>query len=330
MAKNRKRANQAKGKNRIPVKPEDVVVEGGSLKDIVIPVMGPTGAGKSTFINSLLGKERMRVGHYLTSCTAHLEFDIIPCDSRRFPDLAGYRVIIVDTPGFDDTYEGDAEILRRIADWLKNSYRQEMVLGGVIYLHDISQDRFSGTARRNLEMFNHLCGDAALSKVVLGTTKWGRVPREAAVNRERELRCTHWKFMIDKGSNMLPFTGDRQTAQAFVDLVVGLFANAMFASSSSGQDSFESAVPLEIQKELALERKIIPQTLAGQELRYTLQEVLEMQKQMVGYETALAKGGDQEAKKKLEETREKMEKIQKGIQDLKIPFMKRLLGFFGP
>ena len=35
--------------------------------------------------------------------------------------LEGHRVIIVDTPSFDDTYEDYLEILRRIAVWLASS-----------------------------------------------------------------------------------------------------------------------------------------------------------------------------------------------------------------
>jgi hypothetical protein len=71
----------------------------------------------------------MKVGHKLTSCTAELDYAVIDSarlgdtviDSIRSAGLQGSRVVIVDTPGFDDTYEGDAEILRRIAVWLEKS-----------------------------------------------------------------------------------------------------------------------------------------------------------------------------------------------------------------
>ena len=58
----------------------------------------------------------MAVGHGLTSCTSKLQYEIV-----NPPPLKGYRVIIVDTPGFDDTYVDDEEILRRIAVWLASS-----------------------------------------------------------------------------------------------------------------------------------------------------------------------------------------------------------------
>jgi len=62
----------------------------------------------------------MRVGHGTTSCTANLQPVVIdPGD--RFPSLKNYRVVMVDTPGFDDTFTSDVEILKRIAAWLTTS-----------------------------------------------------------------------------------------------------------------------------------------------------------------------------------------------------------------
>ena len=61
----------------------------------------------------------MRVGHDLSSCTSKLQYAIVNNPSTR--KLEGHRVIIVDTPSFDDTYEDYLEILRRIAVWLASS-----------------------------------------------------------------------------------------------------------------------------------------------------------------------------------------------------------------
>jgi len=35
--------------------------------------------------------------------------------------LKGYRVVLLDTPGFDDTYKDDTTILKEIAGWLAQS-----------------------------------------------------------------------------------------------------------------------------------------------------------------------------------------------------------------
>jgi hypothetical protein len=62
----------------------------------------------------------MRVGHDMTSCTSKLEYAVID-PIPNHPHLKDHRVVIVDTPGFDDTYVDDVEILRRIAVWLASS-----------------------------------------------------------------------------------------------------------------------------------------------------------------------------------------------------------------
>lgn len=57
------------------------------------------------------------VGRDLLSSTANVNHYIAeshPFDNNR-------RLILVDTPGFDDTFTDDAEILRRIAFWLGRS-----------------------------------------------------------------------------------------------------------------------------------------------------------------------------------------------------------------
>ena len=38
-----------------------------------------------------------------------------------FPALHGRRLVLVDTPGFDDTFVDDVQILKQIAKWLADS-----------------------------------------------------------------------------------------------------------------------------------------------------------------------------------------------------------------
>lgn len=49
------------------------------------------------------------VGHTLDSCTTMVRM------------VKVHDIILVDTPGFDDTYKSDTEILNMIADWLKDT-----------------------------------------------------------------------------------------------------------------------------------------------------------------------------------------------------------------
>ena len=62
----------------------------------------------------------MEVGHHTTSCTTQLRPAYI-FPTPDFPNLEGYRLVLLDTPGFDDTSMGDPEILKVIAEWLAES-----------------------------------------------------------------------------------------------------------------------------------------------------------------------------------------------------------------
>lgn len=67
-----------------------------------------------------LGAEGPSVGHGLESCTpnvAHYTVQL-PDDHLYFPSR---RLVMVDTPGFDDSHRDDSEILRRIGVWLAHS-----------------------------------------------------------------------------------------------------------------------------------------------------------------------------------------------------------------
>ncbi|KAF9555461.1 hypothetical protein CPC08DRAFT_821053 [Agrocybe pediades] len=290
------------------------IVRGGSRQEIIIPVMGATGVGKSTFVNYLAQDERQKskVGHGSTSCTSELHH--IALTFLNDPFLQQYKITLVDTPGFDDTYVGDAAILQRIADSLETAYREKKVLGGVIYLHDISSDRFSGTARRNLEMFNHMCGNAALKKVIIGTTKWGRTPLDIGAKHEDELKQVHWRPMMEQGAKTKRFEDSYDSALSFISQMV--------------RDEMLE-ICLMIQQEIVDDKKIIPETQAGTKLRYTLQEVLDMQRKMLELEKVIAEGGGDDATQKAhEEARQRMDALMLQIQQLKVPFLRKLKKFF--
>jgi hypothetical protein len=71
------------------------------------------------FINYIAGKkpEVAEVGHDLTT-------QLCPkvIDSSRSASLSGRRLVLVDTPGFDDTCVDDTVILHRIGLWLETMW----------------------------------------------------------------------------------------------------------------------------------------------------------------------------------------------------------------
>ncbi|KIJ93985.1 hypothetical protein K443DRAFT_111228 [Laccaria amethystina LaAM-08-1] len=293
------------------VKWNDVLMK-GTENDIVVPVMGATGVGKSTFINNFMGKNAVVVGHDLKSCTAQLTPVISPITVPAH--LQGKRLILVDTPGFDDTYTSDSEILRRIAIWLASSYDSKMKLGGIIYLHNISQPRMLGSDRQNLAVFQDLCGNKALSSVIIGITKSGDIPQEVSEKRCNELSSTYWKEMINAGATVHPLGNDATSAQKLLTIILENIK--LSKSPSEPRNEF-----VEIQKEVVDQAKLVSETKAGKQLKSTLKEVLEMQKKL-----ALQAENDAERRK---EHSDNVNKLDVQINALKVPFSRRLLAAFG-
>jgi len=66
------------------------------------------------FINHLTGNAEQHKAKNLKSDTGSV---------TPYPiSYQGLRLVLVDTPGFDDAYRPDADILRVIADWLIQKY----------------------------------------------------------------------------------------------------------------------------------------------------------------------------------------------------------------
>lgn len=214
--------------------------------DIYIAVMGVTGAGKSTFISACTEKE-VKVGHDLQACTQGL--DVYPCSL-----FADKNVYLVDTPGFDDTTRTDKEVLKEIALWLGSSYKQQIRLSGIIYLHRITDNRMQGSARKNLFMFNKLCGRNALRNVILATTMWERLSDEdIGVKHEKELVETEdfWGFMVRQGSQVRRHYNTKESAKGLLQI---------FVSSN------DPPVALKIQEEMVDAHRRLDETSAGREL----------------------------------------------------------------
>ena len=140
-----------------------------------------------------------------------------------------------------------------------------MILGGVIYLLSIAE-RMNQTTRKNLDMFHQLCGDKALSKVVLGTTKWGEVDEGIGAHREQQLAKTVWSPMTASGSKMLRFDNTERSARAFLDAIL-----CQLKFGGNGEILNDNV--LRIQNEIVDLGWRIPETAAGKELSYTLEQL---------------------------------------------------------
>ncbi|TFK28448.1 P-loop containing nucleoside triphosphate hydrolase protein [Coprinopsis marcescibilis] len=278
--------------------------------DVLIIVMGPTGVGKSTFIQKVTMSQDVVVGHKLKSCTRDLSWHQLPESQTK--GFENRRVFLIDTPGFDDTFDDDSQILKRITAWLAKSYSSQMPIAGIVYMNDITQKRMFGSTRMNLTMFQKLCGEESFQKVVMATSQWDTLSNESiGTAREEQLKTNFWKDVLDGNATYMAMKEE--------DSLTAIINHILATYRMIEQGHLMVAETLKIQDEIVVLEKSLPATSAGQELRYTLQELMELQK------AALKNVHDEERKKAIEE---KMKQLGDQVSGLKMSFSERFRRFF--
>ncbi|CAN9266982.1 unnamed protein product [Alternaria alternata] len=182
---------------------------------------------------------------------------VVPCTFE-----GGAKIYLVDTPGFDDTYRTDSEILREVALWLNKAHSEKLRLAGIIFLQRISDVRVGGSGIKNIRMFQKLCGDGPLASVVLATTMWDMATKDAAIQREKELKEQPqlWKKMIDHGS--VVFRHDKKEASA-LKIIKYLMKK-------------KRPVTLDIQREMVDEKRELIDTGAGEALASNMEALIKL------------------------------------------------------
>ena len=156
------------------------------------------------------------------------------------------KVLLIDTPGFDDSKRTDSEILTEISRLLAAQYEAGVSLKGIIYLHRITDIRYARSSVKTLEIFKKICGDTALQNVLLVSTRWNEVDEPTGASREQQLREEFWAYMLGYGSTMARFYGNRESAIGIASQLVS-----------------RRSIVLEIQREMVEEGKTLQQTAAG-------------------------------------------------------------------
>lgn len=164
-------------------------------------------------------------------------------------------------------------------------------------------------------MFTRLCGDKAISHVVLMTTMWRDIRLEVGEGREEELKCQYWRTMIKMGSEVVRFGDTAESAWNVIDIAV------------AGRVTDPQALLL--QEELVDLHLRLSETEAGKALYGSLRHLLEEQKSEIRrmQEKALANDDDgltNELRVKCEDLERKLQNTVQQLAKMKIPLGRRI------
>ncbi|KAI1823477.1 P-loop containing nucleoside triphosphate hydrolase protein [Xylaria intraflava] len=258
-------------------------------EELLIAVMGMTGAGKTTFISKVTGRTDLKIGHSLTSCTRDIETIETEIDGRL--------VRFVDTPGFSDTNLSDGEVLQLIAEYLAVAYKKDMKLSGIIYLHPISDTRMTHHATKNLQMFQKLTGEKNLKNVILATSMWDKVSPEEGLAREVELKTKFWTMLLAFGARATQYKGTAESARSIAHM---LMANKPFF--------------VQLQTEMGQDNKALRDTSAGRQIMTELVKIKEEHKRELADMEEMMKNSAEENKLVVETLKKHYQGLVKNLE----------------
>ncbi|KAF5984454.1 P-loop containing protein [Fusarium bulbicola] len=229
--------------------------------NINIAVIGVTGAGKTTFVSKAANRTDLEIGHGIDSCTQDIK-------SVTF-NLDGNQVTLIDTPGFDDTFKSDGDILQLVANYLSATYEKGTLLNGLILLQPIHGTRLQGNEMKRTRLFKRILGEDAYNRVIIATTMWGMLRDDTHGNQqiqERKDRKDVWGDMEALGAQIVRHDDNQNSA---LNIIRKVF-------------DFPNPEPLQIQTELVHTNGRVALTSAGRQLDEDLGEVVACLRREIG------------------------------------------------
>ncbi|KAK4208099.1 P-loop containing nucleoside triphosphate hydrolase protein [Rhypophila decipiens] len=235
-----------------------------ATSDILIAVIGVTGAGKTSFISRATGRQDLLIGYDIDSCTQQ----VIPVTYS----INGRTVTLIDTPGFDDSQRSELSILQLVADYMERTYAEGKLLSGIIMMQPLNETRLTGSERTRTTLFKKLLGEDAYQRVVIAPTMWDHLDDNTARLREsqRMQREDVWGDMVSRGAVVVRHSDAVQSA---TDIVHRFLA-------------FDTTVELLVQRELTQNGGQLALTSAGkhldQNMAATIQKLTQQVEQLQG------------------------------------------------
>ncbi|PPR04313.1 hypothetical protein CVT24_013386 [Panaeolus cyanescens] len=242
----------------------------------LILLTGATGTGKSTFIEcvgngSVLGISKDQLHGFTQELTVYRIRNV--CSAADSP------IYLMDTPGFADSKYPEAQVLRMVQSFMK-----ENKIGSikrVLHFDRITDRRMTNTRGGILDLLKALTGVATEKNITIVTTMWDQLwterQRVAANERLADLQNSHWKGLLEGGTNIVKFENNHQSALRIVQQCMSTFTPQKF-----------------ILERMILENVPITNTTAGSLLYRNLLERRVRLQQRLQYLDAESKGVNEE------------------------------------
>ncbi|KAF9037173.1 P-loop containing nucleoside triphosphate hydrolase protein [Panaeolus papilionaceus] len=181
----------------------------------VILILGPTGAGKSTFIEALDSNKSLKISsNQLEGFTQSISLYRLIGVER-----IGDPVYLIDVPGFADTKISEMKIVSMLKDWMKAVELRN--IHHVLYFTPVNNPRLPGSHRQVLRTFQALTGVNTGESITVITTMWDCVwnetGRKRAESNFNQLQDEIWKEYVDQRTKILKFHNTQGSALSIMD-----------------------------------------------------------------------------------------------------------------
>jgi hypothetical protein len=205
----------------------------------VILILGQYRAGSSQFIQQVTDSKHVHITQ-----EGECQWDSIQAHPTC---IAGLTVSLVKLPEFHLDVDGVSDV----AKWLASMYKCSHQISGVIYLYPINRGDDIPCSSK-MQLLENLFGLDAAPNVLLLTTNWDKVPEEEGLAMEHTHVRPWWQPFMDKGSAMLRWSGERESAFEAIHHIIG--------------QGGKSTAVFDIQREIVVEGKVFLETGAAKAL----------------------------------------------------------------